>query len=93
MRRKGKIGLSIIVVAIVVFFGAPIMPVQWNSGASLQTVGLSGNSVTWCLYPCMQITAYASLSFVYLNCGILGTQTAHFADGTTTQPSGARWIC
>ena len=93
MKRNAKIGIGIvIVVAIVVFFGAPIMPVQWNS-TSLQSIGLSGNNVVSCLYPCTRVTADASPSFVFLNCGMLGDQTAHFADGTTTQPSGARWRC
>ena len=93
MRRYTKIGLGVvIVVAIVVFFGAPIMPVQWNTSAQLNSVGLSGNNAVWCFYPCTQVTASASPSFVYLNCGILGTQTEHFADGTT-QTAGARWIC
>ena len=82
-----------VVVAIVAFFGAPIMPVQWNTRAQLNSVGLSGNNVVWCFNPCTQVTAMASPSFVFLNCGILGAQTAHFADGTTAQPSGARWIC
>ena len=93
MRRNTKIGIGIIiVVAVVVFFGAPIMPVQWITGAQLNSVGLSGNNVIWCFYPCTQVTAAASPSFVFLNCGMLGGQYEHCAD-CTTLPAGARWIC
>ena len=85
-------GLGILVVAIVIFFGAPIMPVRWNTGAQLNSVGLSGSNVARCFYPCTLVTAADSPSFVFLICVLLGAQTVHFADGTT-QTRGARWIC